>query len=137
MPLVAQFHDFEGINLSAGVREKVVSRLLCEAELGEIWLSYRARQLIGYVAVCYGYSIELAGRDAFIDELYLVPAARGEGIGRKILEHVKTRMAACGVVALHLEVARTNSRAKKLYSNCGFASRDGYHLMTWVSDFRS
>jgi ribosomal protein S18 acetylase RimI-like enzyme len=35
-----------------------------------------------------------------------------------------------GIVALHLEVARSNSRARRFYQDLGFMARDRYHLMS-------
>ena len=29
--------------------------------------------IVGYIALGYGYAIEFAGRDAFIDEFYILP----------------------------------------------------------------
>ncbi len=33
----------------------------------------------GYAALTFGFSLEVGGRDAFIDELFLIEAARGKG----------------------------------------------------------
>lgn len=86
---------------------------------------------MGYVALCFGYSIELGGRDAFIDELFLVENARGQGIGKKVLEYVTRQAASLDIAAVHLEVAHANDRAKRLYLQAGFSPRDRYHLMTF------
>ncbi|MCC7414317.1 MAG: GNAT family N-acetyltransferase [Gammaproteobacteria bacterium] len=58
------------------------------------------------------------------------PAARGQGIGRAVLEQLQLRARALGIVALHLEVARSNGRARRLYAAYGFEARDRYALMT-------
>ncbi|MFT4582507.1 MAG: ribosomal protein S18 acetylase RimI-like enzyme [Gammaproteobacteria bacterium] len=34
------------------------------------------------------------------------------------------------IAALHLEVARSNARAARLYAAAGFEARSQYHLMT-------
>ena len=60
--------------------------------------------LIGYIAVCYSYSIEFGGRDAFIDEFYIAAAERGKGIGGRVLKEIATLLQMRGVVAVHLEV---------------------------------
>lgn len=132
LPLVADYHRFEGLELTDRQRRAALAPLLAPASaLGLIWLVCEDERAVGYVAVCYGYSIEFAGRDAFIDEFFLLPEARGRGLGRMALARVQEAMRAQGIVALHLEVQRDNARARRLYRRSGFRARDRYHLMTW------
>lgn len=129
LPLVRQYHQFEQIDMSDANRIKSFTLLLGENSLGQIWLILSSEKIVGYIALCFGYSIEFGGRDAFVDEFFIEAAARGQGVGRKVLEAVKAEASKQGVVALHLEVARTNQRAKKLYANLGFEAREQFHLM--------
>jgi ribosomal protein S18 acetylase RimI-like enzyme len=82
---------------------------------------------VGYATICFGFSVEFGGRDAFLDELYLRPAARGHGLGARVLDALATELAALGVVALHLEVMPDNP-ANRLYARAGFKDRG--RLMT-------
>ncbi|MES3675727.1 GNAT family N-acetyltransferase [Halomonas elongata] len=97
---------------------------------GHIFLIYAGEDPIGYLAVCFGFSIEFAGRDAFIDELYVIPKARGLGAGREALVRLAETMRDSGIVALHLEVEKSNDRARGLYHGLGFTPRDHYGLMS-------
>lgn len=130
LPLVRAYHEFESVELDDGTRERVLRPLLGESSLGRIWLVSTAGQIVGYVALCFGYSIEFGGRDAFVDELFITEAHRGKGIGRAVLSHVESEAAALGIRALHLEVARTNSRARRLYAATGFRARERFFLMS-------
>ena len=130
LPLVAAYHLFEEISLSADIREKSIERLLSDGTLGEVWLIRKSDHLIGYVVVCFSYSIELGGREALIDEFYIEAPARGKGIGAEILGRLKDHMRAHNVVAIQLEVDPRNERAKSLYVQSGFSCRDKYQLMT-------
>ena len=98
--------------------------------MGRIWLICSESQPVGYIAICIGYSIEFAGRDAFIDEMFIVPEQRAKGIGKAALGLVKSEAASLGIRALHLEVARTNERAKRLYASAGFVARERFFLMS-------
>jgi ribosomal protein S18 acetylase RimI-like enzyme len=130
LPLVAAYHLFEEISLSAGIREKSVGRLLSDRTLGEVWLIKKSDHLIGYVVVCFSYSIELGGRGVSIDEFYIEVPERGKGIGAEVLGTLKEHMRAHNVVAIQLEVDQRNERAKSLYVQSGFSCRDKYQLMT-------
>lgn len=129
-PFVRAYHEFEHIGSTQESRRRALEQLLANAALGRIWLIEAGGETVGYIALCFGYTIEFAGLDAFIDEFYIAAAQRGRGLGRLVLERVADEAKRCAVRALHLEVARTNGAAARLYSACGFSARDKYHLMT-------
>ncbi len=128
--LVSAYHAFEGIEMSAERRRLALSRLLEDEALGEIWLISLEEALVGYIAICFGYSIEFAGRDAFLDEFYLLDEARGRGIGGRVIDRVALHLAEAGIAALHLEVDNDNAGAQRFYDRQGFFARKKYHLMT-------
>lgn len=130
LPLVRAYHEFEGIAHPDADTESALRPLIGESALGRIWLVCLASQPIGYVALCFGYSIEFAGRDAFVDEMFIAPKYRGRGFGQEALALVRHEAAELGIRALHLEVARDNRRAQSLYRRAGFAPRDRFLLMS-------
>lgn len=130
LPLVRDYHVFEMIERTDDERRASLYPLLGENPFGRIWLIQEAGEPVGYVALCFGYSIEFGGRDAFVDEFFLTARARGRGLGRQVLADVRDAVAGLGIVALHLEVARSNVRARHFYESLGFAARDRYHLMS-------
>lgn len=132
LPLVAAYHAFEEVESSSQQRKSSVTNLLQDKVLGEIWLIRKLDSLIGYIAVCYSYSIEFGGRDAFVDEFYIEAAERGKAIGSKVLVEVSALLRERDIVALHLEVNGTNEQAKSTYARAGFSSRDKYHVMSLV-----
>jgi GNAT superfamily N-acetyltransferase len=131
LPFVRAYHEFEGITSTSAERAEAVAPLLPEGTaVGRVWLIETKGEAIGYIALCFGYSIEFGGRDAFVDEFYIAEEARGRGIGSAVLEAVKLEAVNFGVRVLHLEVDRGNHAAKRLYSSAGFASRERFHLMS-------
>jgi GNAT superfamily N-acetyltransferase len=131
LPLVRAYHEFEHVVMSDAERKAAVAPLLeAESPWGRVWLIRFRDRVVGYVALCFGYSIEFRGRDAFIDELFIVPEARGQGAGGAVLQLLKQEAASLGVVALHLEVAKDNEPARRLYGQGGFLARERYCLMS-------
>ena len=129
--LVKQYHIVESINSTAKERETALAPLLtCDSEMGFIAIAEANEKIIGYLAVCYGYTIEFGGRDAFVDEFYMLDAMRGRGVGSKLFELAKEEARDSGVLALHLEVSTNNVLAKKLYKRLGFVDRERFHLMS-------
>lgn len=135
LPLVRGYHEFEHVTMSDGARAAALAPLLRpDSELGRIWLVRCGGEVVGYAALTFGYSIEFQGRDAFVDELFLADKARGQGIGSEVLGRVKVEAAALGIVALHLEVARDNRQARRLYERWGFEAREQFHMMSCYLD---
>jgi len=131
MPLICSYHEIEEIKLSEIQREKSVRKLLSDNSLGGIWLVYADTELVGYIALCTGFSIEFAGLDAFVDEFYIDAKFRNQGIGAKVLELIKVQAGSMNIRAIHLEVARENITAKSLYSKADFKAREKYVLMSF------
>ena len=129
-PLVAAFHAEEGIEIDAETRRAAIMPLLEGSPHGVIYLIGPVRAPIGYIVVCFGWSIEFAGLDGFVDEFFIRPGVRGRGIGSEVLRQLPKALAATGMKALHLEVARDNGRAQTLYSRLRFEPRENYMLMS-------
>ena len=132
LPLIAAYHAHEGIDSSDEHRRAALEVLFSGEVQAAIWLIGPRRAPVGYIAVSFGFSIALGGRDAIIDEFYIRQAVRGRGMGGQALEVLAPMLRQMGVRALHLEVARDNARAQKLYTRAGFRARERYHLMTRV-----
>ncbi len=129
--LVGEYHAFESIQLPIEQRKPVLNTLLEDTSLGFIIVAVIDDELVAYLAICYGYSIEMGGRDAFVDECLVCEEFRGNGIGSKLLEQAKQFSKNHEVKALHLETTKTNDAAKIFYQKQGFLSRDDFHLMTY------
>jgi len=127
---VKSYHSFEGVSHSGPDAAAAIRPLLGPSSLGRVWLIYLGSQPIGYVVICFGYTIEFSGRDAFVDEMFIIEEQRGKGIGKAILALVKAEAALLGIRVLHLEVARTNERAQRLYRSVGFMPRECFFLMS-------
>jgi GNAT superfamily N-acetyltransferase len=106
-------------------------KLLNDNTVGQVWLIQANNEPAGYLVLTLGYRLAY-GRYAFIDEIYVRPNYRGQGIGRQALAWAEEACHALGVKALHLEVERENTRARALYSAIGFVDYSHYFLTCWV-----
>lgn len=130
LPLCAAFHAEEGIASTEQKRKAGLLPLLEGTPFGAVYIIGPPRAPIGYVVVCFGWSVEFGGLDAIIDELFVRPSVRGRGIATEALVSLPNALSAYGLRAIHLEVSRENEAAVSLYRRAGFASRDHYMFMT-------
>lgn len=130
LKLVGDFHEEHGTPLEDEVRRTAVLPLLEGSPHGAIYLVGPARAPIGYITVCFGWSVELGGMDGFVDEIYIRPGVRGRGIGSEVLMSLPKALAGAGLKALHLEVDREDDKTVRLYKKLHFSPRSRYMLMT-------
>jgi diamine N-acetyltransferase len=71
---------------------------------------------IGFIA----YRHEDKTRAVLISKLYLLPSFHGQGIGRKMLGHVKDNALKTGAQTLYLFVNKNNGKAIAAYERFGF-----------------
>ena len=124
-----EFSREDGAAFEPAAACAALAGLLREPSLGGAWIIEHEGQPAGYLVLCFGYSIEFRGRDAFLDEIYVRRDMRGRGLARQALEVAQAECLKAGVRALHLEVRRGNEAARDLYRRSGFVERESY-LMT-------
>lgn len=65
------------------------------------------------------------GLEAYLQELYVVPALRGRGIGRALLERTIDFARESGADGIDLSTGETDTAARALYESMGFTNREG------------
>jgi len=130
LPLIAAFHAEEGIKSTDETRRAGIGPLLDGIPHGCAYLIGPARAPIGYIVICFSWSVEYGGLDATIDELFIRPGVRGRGIASEALIALPRALAGGGLRAIHLEVDNTNTRALKLYARAGFTLHERYQFMS-------
>ena len=65
------------------------------------------------------------GPEAYLQELYVAPARRGQGIGRALLEATMAAARQAGASGIDLATGETDRAARALYESCGFTNLEG------------
>jgi ribosomal protein S18 acetylase RimI-like enzyme len=63
--------------------------------------------------------------ECYLAELYVVPARRGEGLGRALMEAAIETARAEGATHMDLGTGETDTAARALYESLGFSNREG------------
>jgi GNAT superfamily N-acetyltransferase len=82
------------------------------------WLNDEA---VGYTQTRFLTSVWAAGLEAYLEDLFVVAAARRQSVGRSLLGHVLARAEARGALKLSLTTNDRNESAHSLYRSEGFA----------------
>jgi GNAT superfamily N-acetyltransferase len=127
------YYAFDGHGFDEQKARAALTTLLQAPNLGRVWCILDGEAPVGYVVIAFGYSLEWLGRDAFVDEFYLLQEYRGHGWGRKTMAFVEEAARSLNVRALHLEVVRQNATALQVYRKLGFKERESTFMSKWIA----
>ena len=97
-----------------------VVELLRRGGLGFFLIAWEGKNALGLAAVSYAWTLEHGGKTAWLDELYVIPERRGEGIGSTLIDQVIHEAREEGCRAIDLEVDSDHLEAERLYERKGF-----------------
>ncbi len=129
LDLIHNFYQHFDYPYTESEKRLTLEELFESPMVGRIYLIEKDEKIVGYVFVSFYFSIEFGGRTAFIDELFVLPRDRGQGIGSRVIHLVEQKCHELNLKAIHLESERTNEGAIALYLKLGFVDYDR-QLMT-------
>jgi GNAT superfamily N-acetyltransferase len=96
--LVRAYYLEDGHNFHEDRQPPALAALAADEPLGRAWLVRQGERPVGYAVLTWAFSVEGGGREACLDELYLVPEVRNRGLGRRVLAllEAEARAQACG-----------------------------------------
>ena len=117
--LGAQYAE-HAIDLPEGALRDATRVLVGEPHRGAIFLACDPAP-VGVAVLALTWTLEHGGLVAWLDELYVVPAHRGRGVGEALLQRALEHARGAGCRAVELEVDAGHARAEHLYVRAGFA----------------
>lgn len=110
--------------LSAHLSEDAHPR--CEAVVAE---DEETNQVVGFALYFYSYSTFLTRWGIYLEDLYVLPAFRGRGIGFSLLKRVAKTAVARGCLRLEWNVLEWNDLAISFYKKLGAIPMKGWRTM--------
>ncbi|MEO0540651.1 MAG: GNAT family N-acetyltransferase [Cyanobacteria bacterium P01_A01_bin.105] len=89
---------------------------------GEFWVVESAGEIVGTAAYC---PTERSEGGAELRKMFLLPIARGQGLGRYLLAQIEGAAQQRGIQTLWLETATVLDRAVALYEKSGYLPATG------------
>ena len=130
VPLVKQYWLFEDIAHFDPARVgRELARALADPALMSGWIARVKGEAVGYLLAVYVFSLEHLGLTAEIDEFFVLPGARGRGLGNRLLQLAEAEFRARGCTNVFLQIGRGNDGARVFYRANGFAERAGFELL--------
>ncbi len=119
--LMADFYAESGYDLDRSLAERAFLALIADERLGRVWLIEAGGESVGHAVVTLRFGMEYAGILACIDDLYVKPQARRQGLASAALSEIRDFCEATGVCAITVEVAHDNGAAQAAYRRLGLS----------------
>lgn len=118
--MMEEFYAIDNYPIDTEVSRGLLHEFLENESLGRGWVILKKNEPVGYVILTFVFSFEYKGRIAFLDELFISPAARGLGFGKQALDFVTEQAKALSAKIIYLEIEGHNTVAQKLYLSKGY-----------------
>jgi ribosomal protein S18 acetylase RimI-like enzyme len=118
-PMLRAYCDFYEVEPSDEGLEALCRALLADPEHNGIQLIARGDdgEPLGFATVYWTWQTLTAGRAAVMNDLFVAPEARGQGVGRALIEACRRRASEHGAPELIWETTPDNATAQRLYDS--------------------
>lgn len=127
--LMREFYAEASFPLPEAAAARTFAALIGDPHLGQVWLMTVGGEPAGFVVLTVCFSMEYGGLRGFVDDFFVAPAFRRQGLGAAALAAVRAECEARGVRAVLVETSEDNEKALSVYRRAGFAD-SGHLLMT-------
>src|SRR5260370_33021663 len=112
-------YDEHRIELSPERLDSAVAGMIDVPERGALLIALDGDEPVGLAVLSYAWTLEHGGRVAWLDELYVVPGRREQGLGAALLAPAQEVATSPGCNAIELAVDAGHRRAARLYQRAG------------------
>lgn len=102
-------------------QERGLTRIIRDREIGAVLVAKNEDQIAGMVNLLFTVSTALGERVALLEDMVVIPAARGSGVGSALLAEAMEFARKQGCKRITLLTDRDNEAAQRFYAKQGFS----------------
>jgi GNAT superfamily N-acetyltransferase len=120
LPLIADYQSFYGVKEpDDGRNQAFFRRFLAPSDDGLLLGAWDQGEPAGYACLYWFFTSISAAESVLMNDLYVVPHARGRGVGRGLIEASRGVAGERGAHHLEWSTAPDNETAQRLYDSTG------------------
>ncbi|MBI5462118.1 MAG: GNAT family N-acetyltransferase [Gammaproteobacteria bacterium] len=101
-------------------QQRGLARIINDPEVGAVLVARQGDQIVGMVNLLFAISTALGERVALLEDMVVLPAGRGTGVGTKLLSEAISYARVQGCKRITLLTDRGNESAQRFYAKQGF-----------------
>jgi len=113
-----------GVDVTAARLGQAVDGVFDHPEHGFFHVARAGSKVVGVAYVAVMWSLEHFGKSAWLEELYVEPDYRGDGVGTELLLAAMERARRDGYLAVDLEIDAAHAAVERMYEREGFTRLD-------------
>ncbi len=117
LSLWAGYLAFYKVDIDAAVTDRTWDRLLDPASTLKARGAFGPSGLLGFAIHLHHPSTWVAGEDCYLEDLFVSDAARGQGVGRALIDDLQAIARYSGWHRLYWHTDHDNTRARALYDS--------------------
>jgi ribosomal protein S18 acetylase RimI-like enzyme len=134
LPLIADYQRFYEATPDEARNRAHFGRFLADQSGGIQFVALDdAGQPLGYATLYFPFGSVTPGQYCLMNDLFVVPAARGQGVGRALIRHCLAHAQSRGFAKISWQTALTNATAQRLYDSLP-TTRSGWYTYTLLAD---
>ena len=120
LPLIAAYQRFyESDDIDDERNRTFFSGFVAPSENGMLIGAWRSEELVGYACLYWSFTSIVPAETVLMNDLYVVEAVRGQGVGRALIEASAAIGRERGANRLEWVTARSNETGQRLYDTTG------------------
>jgi GNAT superfamily N-acetyltransferase len=120
LELMSGFNQEENIDFDTEVYRERIYVAFNSPQLVKIWMIVANSCAVGYAILTFTFSFEFGGIIATIDEIYIAPEKRGQGLGTSVLELLAQEAITYGATTLSGDISDEKPWLSTFYKRAGF-----------------
>jgi GNAT superfamily N-acetyltransferase len=118
LPLIAAYQRFyEAGEIDEERNRAFFARFLAPSDDGMLLGAWRGGELVGYACLYWSFTSLIPAETVLMNDLYVIPEARGQGVGRALIAVSAAAGRERGAQRLEWVTAADNETAQRLYDS--------------------
>ena len=130
LALMSEFYAESGYDLDHSIAGAAFAKIISDERLGYVWLIDEEAKNVGYIVLTLRFGMEYGGLMASIDDLFVVPQSRNQGLSTAALFQVCEFCKGIGIRAMTVEVGFSNGPAQAVYRRLGLTDTPDRQLLS-------
>jgi GNAT superfamily N-acetyltransferase len=137
LPLIAAYQRFyEVADIDDERNRAFFARFIAPSDDGTLLGAWSAKELVGYACLYWSFTSLVPAETVLMNDLYVDAVARGQGVGRALIESSAAVAGERGAHHLEWATAPSNEAAQRLYDSTGAERSEWIEYELPLSDAR-